>query len=736
MSIPKRPLAVSKAKKTLPLTIDWGEGIPKDRLRYINAREEGLIKAARSTTAVRSHAGVTAYADDSASSKGVSRGSGTTTGTTTTKSSTGGGASSGAGGAYTGQGGQSKGPSGAGQGPNSPSSSSSSSASSATGGGSKSSSSSTPASSPSSASNKAPSAASQASSGRYGSKAPTNASAASVSPSKAPNAAAAAASDRLKASEAAKRASAAAKASSVQTMINNQSRPPTQSAAGAEKLVQDKWFNNQLGSLYNDPAINRDLPNALKEGMWNQRISDATKLARDPTYTGSFGERTLAPDPGSGFRTKEQAAANAANGTGIARSFHNYGLAADVWTNGAPSYLSKGYKTWENDFARANQDLATHIPDSYGIKWGGDFGDPAHFQVGSGSRSKAIDTYGSNVTREGVRPDGVTGSTASYGPPSLGGNVGLAAAVTPLQKALDSWNPPKATGIPTPNGQTVASTVPQQQQQAQAPMPNARPPSQNMQTPPGWAQQAQGNPPTMSPNNPFGALGPVGAARQQSLAARIGVDDALSANPTTPIPTARPPTQNMQAGLPGFSPSGLPGNFRGTAGQAYSPGGPSTYSPQVAAGDAVSEDAPVYSDNPVQGSQNPMQDEGENPQVKRDRQMKYASRGATLGGLIAGPVGTAVGATLGWQMGKTSPQQRMAIASNPQALQANVQSINEMVEDRGGKGNPNLTVTEAGLKDVLENPQKVTSNPQAYTSLESQLASLAQGIDPATGKPV
>jgi hypothetical protein len=131
-----------------------------------------------------------------------------------------------------------------------------------------------------------------------------------------------------------------------------------------------------------------------------------------------------------------------------------------------------------------------------------------------------------------------------------------------------------------------------------------------------------------------------------------------------------------------------------------------------------------------------MQDEGENPQVKRDRQMKYASRGATLGGLIAGPVGTAVGATLGWQMGKTSPQQRMAIASNPQALQANVQSINEMVEDRGGKGNPNLTVTEAGLKDVLENPQKVTSNPQAYTSLESQLASLAQGIDPATGKPV
>jgi hypothetical protein len=128
--------------------------------------------------------------------------------------------------------------------------------------------------------------------------------------------------------------------------------------------------------------------------------------------------------------------------------------------------------------------------------------------------------------------------------------------------------------------------------------------------------------------------------------------------------------------------------------------------------------------------------EGENPQIKRDRQIKYASRGSTIGGIIAGPLGTVVGATLGWQMGKTPPRQRQAIASNPQALRANVQSINTMVEERGGKGNPQMQVTDAGLRDVLTDPSKVQSNPAQYTTLEQMLAALAQGIDPETGKPV
>jgi hypothetical protein len=484
------------------------------------------------------------------------------------------------------------------------------------------------------------------------------------------------------------------------------------SASGAEGAVQRDWFNSQLGSLYNDPAINKNLPNALREGMWNQRISDATKLARDPAYTGSFGERSLAPWDDAGFRTKEQAAANAAAKTGIKRSFHNYGLAADIVTPGMPGYLSKGYKTWEDKFARANEDLASHIPDNYGVTWGGTFSrvDPAHYQVGSGPRSNAIKEYGTSVTQEGIRPDGVVGPTASYGNGAVNPFTGtsLASAAPPratpsdkLQQAMDSWNPPKYTGIPSP-----ASTgmLPGQPQQAR-PMV-AGDPRVSMQ-PGGYPAAA----PTTAASNPFGAVNPVAGGRLASLQTRMAVDDALSVSP--PVPTARPPSQNMQR------PSGT----------TVASTGPESYSPQVGPGDEV------FSENPMQGSQNPMQ-EGENPQVKRDRQQKYASRGATIGGIVAGPLGTVVGGTLGWQMGKTPPRQRQAIASNPQALAANVKSINDMVEERGGKGNPQMQVTEAGFRDVLTNPAKVTKEPEKYTTLEQMLAALAQGVDPETGKPI
>jgi hypothetical protein len=264
---------------------------------------------------------------------------------------------------------------------------------------------------------------------------------------------------------------------------------------------------------------------------------------------------------------------------------------------------------------------------------------------------------------------------------------------TPLQSAMDSWNPPQSSAIPAPTSTGM--------------LPNT--------------------------------------GRDPAAARMAGLQQAPSQNMQQP--TAPP------AGLPGFTPQGLPSNFRGTAGVAstgnvpgwgYSPSAdysapsagtslasstPESYSPQVGPGDEV------VSENPIQGSQNPMQ-EGENPQVKRDRQQKYASRGATIGGIVAGPLGTVVGGTLGWQMGKTPPRQRQAIASNPQALTANVKSINDMVEERGGKGNPQMQVTEAGFKDVLTNPAKVTKEPEKYTTLEQMLAALAQGVDPETGKPI
>lgn len=86
--LPKQPRKVSKAKKTLPVEIDWGGGM-KDRLRYISPREEELIRRNRSTNAVRHYGGVRAYPDPGDTAAGESLGvtSGTTTGTTVSNGS-------------------------------------------------------------------------------------------------------------------------------------------------------------------------------------------------------------------------------------------------------------------------------------------------------------------------------------------------------------------------------------------------------------------------------------------------------------------------------------------------------------------------------------------------------------------------------------------------------------------------------------------------------------------------
>lgn len=698
MSIPKRPLAVSKAKKTLPLTIDWGEGIPKDRLRYINAREEALIKASRSTTAERSHAGVKAYADDSASSKGVSRGadgpsgvgrgSGTTTGTTTTKSPTGGGSP-------TGQGGQSKGPAGAGQGPNSPSSSSSSTSSSA-GGGSKSSSSSTPASS----SSKAPNAAAQAASDKYNSRPSTNASAASVSTSKAPNAAAAAASDRLKAMD---KATAASKSSSIQSMINNQGQtapngsyygpkgastlnsaarmaaarsvgfnpaPVKRTPGDAEylgRMMQAESFaiKNRFGNVsvpglmgVGEVARNRMLSDSFKPDTVQGVLNQYKQFS--PIRDGSF-DRTPAND----MNTRIAESILSGESPPTVGNALNYGNLDTI--NNKPNYSSEATKAAFNSMNVTNTIADVRNPKTFSHSFG---------------------TLGNNS------------DVAFNGSGNLG-STGLAAATGTLQDRMNAIDPaqPGPSSIPSPNGSPMMPGMGGTEQRLAA---SVQAPTQ---PPSGWGQ-----PP--APNDPRVSMAP----------------GSYPASKPSALPGFTPQS--------GFTPQGLPGNFRGTAGQAYNTTSPSTYSPQAGPGDQVAGDVPQeFSENPMQGSQNPMQ-EGQNPQVQRDRQIKYASRGSTIGGIIAGPIGTVVGATLGWQMGKTPPRQRQAIASNPQALAANVQSINTMVEERGGKGDPQMRVTDAGLKDVLTDPSKVQSNPAQYTTLEQMLAALAQGIDPATGKPV
>jgi len=146
-----------------------------------------------------------------------------------------------------------------------------------------------------------------------------------------------------------------------------------------------------------------------------------------------------------------------------------------------------------------------------------------------------------------------------------------------------------------------------------------------------------------------------------------------------------------------------------------------------------------YSENPIQGPSNPSQEAPavEDPQVVQERRDRYRNNGAIVGGVIAGPIGALIGGLLGDQMGKTTPGQRRAIANNPQALHANVNSINQMYGVNGGKGfDPNMQVTVDGFRDVLNDPDKVLEDPESYTTLEEMLAALAKGIDPATGKPI
>lgn len=148
----------------------------------------------------------------------------------------------------------------------------------------------------------------------------------------------------------------------------------------------------------------------------------------------------------------------------------------------------------------------------------------------------------------------------------------------------------------------------------------------------------------------------------------------------------------------------------------------------------------IASENPVQGPSNPSQ-EPEDPRAVRQRQEKHANTGAAIGGLVAGPIGTIIGGLLGWQMGKTSPNLRQQIANNPDAVRQNVASINQMVnqhlpQNGSREAGSSMYVTEAGFRDVMAQPDKVTAEPEKYTTLEQMLAALAKGINPYSGSTI
>jgi hypothetical protein len=151
-------------------------------------------------------------------------------------------------------------------------------------------------------------------------------------------------------------------------------------------------------------VIKQELKNALSQSMWDTRISDATRVAQGMKPRGAFGEVGPA-GPLSGFRTLSQQAGIPSQYTKVknpSRSYHTWGMAADVVPDRLPGETQKQY---DYRVGEVNREIAKNINDPV-VEWGGDwkFVDPAHFQYGSGSAQKSAKLYGSNVDQAGVRP--------------------------------------------------------------------------------------------------------------------------------------------------------------------------------------------------------------------------------------------------------------------------------------------------------------------------------------------
>ena len=123
--VPKKPVK-TKGKKTVPAVLDWGTGIPEDKLAYLNDDEMALVQAKRTFKGKRSVDGVPAFpdpGDTAAGAKSSGPDRGPTGGPSRTSPSSGAGAGSGGlgGGGKGGPGGSPGGSPGAGGSQSSPS---------------------------------------------------------------------------------------------------------------------------------------------------------------------------------------------------------------------------------------------------------------------------------------------------------------------------------------------------------------------------------------------------------------------------------------------------------------------------------------------------------------------------------------------------------------------------------------------------------------------------------------
>lgn len=94
--VPKRPVK-TKGKKTVPEALDWGPGIPLDKLAYLNDDEMALVQAKRMFKGKRKYKGIPAFPDPGDTAAG-DRGQGTSSSGGLGNNTTGGGSTYGGGG--------------------------------------------------------------------------------------------------------------------------------------------------------------------------------------------------------------------------------------------------------------------------------------------------------------------------------------------------------------------------------------------------------------------------------------------------------------------------------------------------------------------------------------------------------------------------------------------------------------------------------------------------------------
>lgn len=94
--VPKKPVK-TKGKKTVPEALDWGPGIPLDKLAYLNDDEMALVQAKRMFKGKRKYKGIPAFPDPGDTAAG-DRGQGTSSSGGLGNNTTGGGSTYGGGG--------------------------------------------------------------------------------------------------------------------------------------------------------------------------------------------------------------------------------------------------------------------------------------------------------------------------------------------------------------------------------------------------------------------------------------------------------------------------------------------------------------------------------------------------------------------------------------------------------------------------------------------------------------